>query len=614
MYPGTRTLIHFLAALSLIGTPFLAGCGPDLLLPEQDIRNLRFREERANSIIYFNERWDLTSPGRVTVRTHWILRVGDNPRDVPDQLSLYDGSIERLTGFQAKVRLAAGGSHTYGMGDLTTSALSNANVIREARLRHLPIEGGLDRGDLVESVETQELALGPLGAMFSLDEVGNSAYNVSCTFVVGASDTLWYQVVSDTVRPVITMNEGHKLYTFSWHQFVRPASQNPFRELNPLPGILAAVPVPGHQGEPTWQAFGDWFLSLVTPELRCDDAMLAVARNVTGGKTTDREKMDAIFQYVQKEVRYEQVYLERGEFIPNDAPLIFARKYGDCKDYSSLMYAMAAAVGLHPNLALCYRGRGVRFHRAPPVAQFNHMILYLNDAGRDCWYDATNRSGIPGLTTPDLINATALVLDRDASRLKTIRESPDNLLAITGALGSQGDGLAGTLSIRLVSQPAIPMLLARTYLNEANMRRYLISWLQRTFHPAMIVRDLDWSQDSAGFTITTACEIPNCVTSIQNYSYVSPARLFPSLLPPPEKLGQDTNMFYLPYTDRVSITLALRGFAAASSPGSPYTLSADYALPPGPYAADEQGKAREALESAVARFNLVTKLVYERHP
>lgn len=97
-----------LRAAFLIGTLSLTGCSPDLLLPERDIQNLRFGEERENSVIYFNERWDLTSPGRVTVRTHLLLQVGDNPRDVPDQLSVYDGSIERLTGFQANVRFAAG--------------------------------------------------------------------------------------------------------------------------------------------------------------------------------------------------------------------------------------------------------------------------------------------------------------------------------------------------------------------------------------------------------------------------------------------------------------------------------------------------------------------------
>ena len=62
--------------------------------------------------------------------------------------------------------------------------------------------------------------------------------------------------------------------------------------------------------------------------------------------------MDAIAKYCQNNIRYEQVYIEKGEIIPNNYETIINNKYGDCKDYSVAIYCLAKSIGLNPNLAI----------------------------------------------------------------------------------------------------------------------------------------------------------------------------------------------------------------------------------------------------------------------
>ena len=100
--------------------------------------------------------------------------------------------------------------------------------------------------------------------------------------------------------------------------------------------------------------------------------------------------MDAIFEYCQKNVRYEQVYLDFGEIIPNISTVIFDKKFGDCKDYAILIYTMAKCADLDPHFAICYRGRRRMMIEEIPVSQFNHAFIHFKYQGNDYWYDGEN--------------------------------------------------------------------------------------------------------------------------------------------------------------------------------------------------------------------------------
>ena len=363
-----------------------------------------------------------------------------------------------------------------------------------------------------------------------------------------------------------------------------------------------------------WKDFGNWYLDLIASKTAANEKIVAMAQEITMGTITAKEKMDAIFEYCQKNVRYEQVYLEKGEFIPNDYQTILARKYGDCKDYSLLMYVLAKSIGVNPNLALCYRGRGVKFYEDITVSQFNHAIVYLNDAGHDYWYDSTNRIGIPGVTTKDLMNATALILEQHNSRLTTIAESPDNKLQIEGAFTYKNKGLVGEIKISLFCQFAIDFFYEEMYLNKADMLSFLIKWTKMNINDELIFKAISYQKQDQRFIINATCEIPNAFLEIDTCLYSSFARIFNRFFPEADKKFNPDQIFYFPYYNRIGIDLI---FNNLSEPVAEVGLAAqqnfnwkyDYALPVGPFDQYQKADFLTRWNLTISEFNKTIKLL-----
>ncbi len=268
--------------------------------------------------------------------------------------------------------------------------------------------------------------------------------------------------------------------------------------------------------------------------------------------------------------------------IPHEAPLIFRHRYGDCKDYSTLMVVMARAVGLNPGLVLCRRGTGQAFCDALPVSQFNHMIVHFRAAETDFWFDGTNPPEAIGVAADDLINATALLLEPGASRLVTVDESPDNLLALSGKLDVSGDDLVGKLTLRLQGQYAVGFLAARRWDNTSAMRSSLTRWIERSIASNVIVSDLRWRVEGATFAFDLACRFSNALWRVGSGEYIRFDKIFNRLLPQPETALDSGQVFYYPGYTRVDADVTIPAFLSASG-GEEFRWEDRFALPPGPF-------------------------------
>ncbi len=122
------------------------------------------------------------------------------------------------------------------------------------------------------------------------------------------------------------------------------------------------------------------------PEIRL------LADSITANLSTDREKVQHIYRWVQQNIKY--VAIEDGDngHVPRQAALVLQRRYGDCKDKSSLLTAMLHAVGLKSNLAwVGTRTLPYKYSDFPAVMNSNHMIAI--------WWDEQNKPVILDGTT-----------------------------------------------------------------------------------------------------------------------------------------------------------------------------------------------------------------------
>jgi tetratricopeptide (TPR) repeat protein len=189
----------------------------------------------------------------------------------------------------------------------------------------------------------------------------------------------------------------------------------------------------------SWEAVGRWYAKLEqgrtdpTPEIRAKTAALIQ------GRTTDLDKIQALYDYVSKNIRYVSLSFGVGRYQPHTAAEIFANQYGDCKDKHTLLASMLQATGIPSDAVLISYDR--KFDPSlPSPAQFNHMITAV-PLGKDLiWMDATAEVAPFRLLASPLRKKSALVVppDGDAKVLETPADPP--------FLSSQHVEIAGQVS------------------------------------------------------------------------------------------------------------------------------------------------------------------------
>ncbi|MCC7074844.1 MAG: DUF3857 domain-containing protein [Deltaproteobacteria bacterium] len=127
-----------------------------------------------------------------------------------------------------------------------------------------------------------------------------------------------------------------------------------------------------------WQELGAWYEALVAPQLVLDDALKAVAREVTKGARDERERVRLLYEHVVTSTRYVGIELGIHGWKPYPVTEVYRRKYGDCKDKASLLVALLREAGIAANLALVRTANlGDIVDEPPSMLLFNHAIAYV---------------------------------------------------------------------------------------------------------------------------------------------------------------------------------------------------------------------------------------------
>lgn len=126
----------------------------------------------------------------------------------------------------------------------------------------------------------------------------------------------------------------------------------------------------------TWKDVGQWYEALARDRNKPDPAITSKAQALVAGKTGFRDRVEAIANYVQANVRYVAIEIGIGGNQPHPAADIFKASYGDCKDKATLLSAMLAAVGIRSTWVMVDTNRNVISSTAPSVVG-NHMIAAI---------------------------------------------------------------------------------------------------------------------------------------------------------------------------------------------------------------------------------------------
>jgi hypothetical protein len=132
-----------------------------------------------------------------------------------------------------------------------------------------------------------------------------------------------------------------------------------------------------------------WYRQLITQVGNDEQAIKKKSEEITQGLGTDREKVEALYYWVQKNVRY--IAFEDGVagFKPARAQDVLQKKYGDCKGMGNLLACMIRSIGLDGRV--CWLGTNhISYdYSTPSLCVDNHMIAAWMVNGKPMFLDGT---------------------------------------------------------------------------------------------------------------------------------------------------------------------------------------------------------------------------------
>ena len=193
---------------------------------------------------------------------------------------------------------------------------------------------------------------------------------------------------------------------------------------------------------PSWAAVGAWYRGLEGDRMQPSAAVKAKVAQLTAGKTTEQEKVQAVYGYVGTQIHYIGVAFGVGRYQPHTADEVLENQYGDCKDKHTLLAAMLTALGLKPDAVLI--GAGIRFNEAvPSPGSFNHLITRVSVDGKPVWLDTTAEVAPYGMLLYVTRDKNALVVPEqgEAAVVRTPKMPPfpeSQTMTAEGSLDANG--------------------------------------------------------------------------------------------------------------------------------------------------------------------------------
>ena len=142
-------------------------------------------------------------------------------------------------------------------------------------------------------------------------------------------------------QPQVEEKNGRKIYRWTLSN-PKPVTR---QETPPEPLFVASTLT-------DWKQVGDWYLGLEASRVQPTPAIRHLAAQLTAGKSTPREKVEALYTYVSEHVRYVALEFGFGGYQPHAADDVLSNGYGDCKDKAGLLQSLLTAAGIKSYPAL----------------------------------------------------------------------------------------------------------------------------------------------------------------------------------------------------------------------------------------------------------------------
>ena len=395
---------------------------------------------------------------------------------------------------------------------------------------------GVQQGAITEVSYVEELHEPRfLGGFYFIDNipVQNASYSISFP----KSVEIGYYIPDDFVDAIeFTDSEEDDRKTYTWslkEQDAFEGEPNMFRISYYAPHVITYIKnvstLNGNQ--PVLNSVDGlykWYSGLVDKmNNETSDEIKEIVGSITNDQQSKREKVEAIFGWVQNNISY--VAFEEGMegFIPRNAQNVCTKKYGDCKDMANLIKEMLAVVNIEAYLTwIGTRDIPYSYLDVPSPVSDNHMIASVVLDEELVFLDATAQFLPFGFPSPMIQGKEALVgISPTDFKLETVPiiNADENKYVDVNELTIEGDKLNGKAELavsgfhRLDFEGRLAMTEAQT--NEMFLAAYIDKGTNKT-----TVSDFELVEENyvnEDFKVNYTFTIPSYVRPVNDRIYVN---------------------------------------------------------------------------------------------
>lgn len=176
--------------------------------------------------------------------------------------------------------------------------------------------------------------------------------------------------------------------------------------------------VDGYEGDmSSWEAYGKFMYHLNYGRDELSPSMAAKVHELTDHLDSDRAKINALYKYLQQNMRYVSVQLGIGGWQTFTAQYVEKNKYGDCKALSNFMKAMLKEVGIEAYAVLIYSARNLPYEVSSDFSypKFNHAIVHVPQ--EDYWLECTSQEYPPNYIGRSNADRNVLLITPEGGKL-----------------------------------------------------------------------------------------------------------------------------------------------------------------------------------------------------
>jgi len=329
---------------------------------EYSVQNMPAELLKANAVVRNHTiEYEIKSPAKARLYERRVITMLNDESDLNELVVHYNkfNKVESITAklYDAKGKLIR---KTSKKDIKDYSAISGYSIYEDSRVKHLEI----NHAQYPYTVEF-EYQINKNGTMWhpvwypQFYEYGVAVQQGSYQITASKDADIRYQAYNFDPKLEQTTENGDAIY--HWQIENLPPLKEEYytankRDIFPILKVApTAFSMDGHSGDmSTWTSFGKFIYDLNKERGIPTEKTRQIVKSLTKNLTTDKEKIAALYNYLQKNNRYVSVQLGIGGWRAFDTEYVEKNKYGDCKALSYYMKAMLDAADIEAYPALIY--------------------------------------------------------------------------------------------------------------------------------------------------------------------------------------------------------------------------------------------------------------------